>query len=90
MLFFSFVIVVSNGTFCPFVVVVVCVVGLVFLFSVAPSLAVFHFSSAFNQDVSKWNTGAVTSMTDSKCIVSLYLCGHGAFPVVEYDNPSFI
>jgi surface protein len=38
---------------------------------------VFH-TSAFNQDVSKWNTGAVTSMTQSKCTLSrfeyMYTC----------------
>ena len=45
-----------NGTF-----FVVCG-GLVFLFFVAPSLAVFQSASEFNQDVSKWNTGAVTTM----------------------------
>jgi len=51
----------------PFVVV--CVVGLVFLFFVAPFslLAVFMSASVFNQDVSKWNTGAVTDMNGSKC-----------------------
>ena len=52
------------------------------------SLAVFYYASAFNQDVSKWNTGAVTSMELSKCIRSHLLCGHGAFRllwcVVEY------
>ena len=48
----------------PFVVV--CG-GLVFLFFVAPSFAVFRGASAFNQDVSKWNTGAVTTMEESKC-----------------------
>ena len=37
---------------------------MVFLFFDAPSLAVFQDASAFNQDVSKWNTGAVTSTTD--------------------------
>ena len=41
--------------------------GLVFLFFVAPSLiAVFAYANAFNQDVSKWNTGAVTNMYMSK------------------------
>jgi surface protein len=62
-------------------VVVVCVVGLVFLFVVAPfSLrAVFNGASAFNQNVSNWNTGAVTTMANSKCTLSLPLCGHGAF-----------
>ena len=49
-------------------IVVVCVVGVVFLFFVAPfSLAVFYAASVFNQDVSKWNTGAVTNMLASKC-----------------------
>ena len=38
-----------------------------FPFVVAPSLAVFYKASVFNQDVSKWNTGAVTSMSASKC-----------------------
>jgi surface protein len=45
--------------------------GLVFLFFVAPSLlAVFWYASAFNQDVSKWNTGVVTNMGSSKCTLS--------------------
>ena len=48
------------------------VVGLVFLFFVAPFslLAVFHNALAFNQDVSTWNTGAVTDMGASKCTLS--------------------
>ena len=47
-------------------VVVVCVLSLL-----RPSLlAVFLFASAFNQDVSKWNTGAVTTMAYSKCTLS--------------------
>ena len=50
----------GNGTF-----FVVCG-GLIFLFFVAPSLAVFHYASSFNQDVSKWNTGAVITMVNSK------------------------
>ena len=52
--------------------VVVCVVGLVFLFFAAPFslLAVFCQASAFNQNVSTWNTGAVTSMRESKCTLS--------------------
>jgi surface protein len=52
--------------------VVVCVVGLVILFFVAPFslLAVFQYASAFNQDVSTWNTGAVTTMVSSKCTLS--------------------
>jgi surface protein len=51
-------------------VVVVCVVGLVLsLFFVAPFslLAVFNRAYAFNQDVSKWDTSAVTIMNQSKC-----------------------
>ena len=43
----------------------------IFFFFVAPSLAVFHTASAFNSDVSKWNTGAVTNMHSSKCTLSL-------------------
>ena len=51
------------------------VVGLVFLFFVAPFslFAVFQSASAFNQNVSKWNTGAVTTMSGSKCTRSLSL-----------------
>ena len=47
---------------------VICVVGLVFLFFVASFslLAVFDEASVFNQDVSTWNTGAVTTMQNSK------------------------
>ena len=55
----------------PFVVV--CVVwGLVFLFFIAPFslLAVFKEAPVFNQDVSTWNTGAVTTMYESKCTLS--------------------
>ena len=53
----------------PFVVVV-CAVELVFLFFVAPFslLAVFAYAVAFNQDVSNWNMGAVTTMELSKCL----------------------
>ena len=46
------------------------VVDCSFFFFVAPSLAVFQSASAFNQDVSKWNTGAVTNMAYSKCTLS--------------------
>ena len=42
----------------------------VFFFFVASSLAVFQLASVFNQDVSKWNTSAVTSMCASKCNLS--------------------
>jgi surface protein len=52
---------------------VVCRV-FVFLFFVAPSLAVFKYASGFNQDVSKWNTGAVTDMHSSKWTLSPSLC----------------
>ena len=47
------------------------VVGWTFFFFVAPSLAVFYGANKFNQDVSKWNTGAVTTMYQSKCTLSL-------------------
>jgi len=77
------------------VVVVVCAVGLVFLFFVAPFslFAVFYYASAFNQDVSNWNTGAVIYMTNSKCTLSAPFRGH-AFSIVcfwkIYDNSNFI
>ena len=54
-------------------VVVVCVVGFgLSLFFVAPFslFAVFSAAYAFNQDVSTWNTGAVTTMESSKCTLS--------------------
>jgi len=38
-----------------------------FVVSSSPFIAVFHTASVFNQDVSKWNTGAVTIMSSSKC-----------------------
>jgi len=73
------------------------VVGLVFLFSLLHPfsfLAVFYGASAFNQDVSTWNTGAVTDMQQSKCTLSLPLCGHGAFRcgvlLKLYDNSRFV
>ena len=31
---------------------------------------------SFNEDLSKWNTGAVTTMYGSKCTLSPSLCGH--------------
>ena len=49
------------------------VVGWSFFFFVARSLAVFYSASVFNQDVSKWNTGAVITMYRSKCTLSLFL-----------------
>ena len=47
-------------------------VGLVFLFFVAPFslLAVFGQATAFNQDVSNWDTSAVITMFGSKCTLS--------------------
>ena len=52
----------------------VCVVGLVFLFFVPFSLlAVFEEATAFNQNVSTWNTGSVTTMHNSKCALSSFL-----------------
>ena len=65
----------NSHTFCSFYFCVFkryslswFVVGWFFLFFVAlSSLAVFREASAFNQDVSKWNTGAVTTMYHSKC-----------------------
>ena len=58
--------------------------GLIILSLLHPlfHLSVFNTASVFNQDVSTWNTGAVTSMYGSKCKISLlfvlppppYLC----------------
>jgi surface protein len=50
----------------------VVVVFVWWVFFVAPFslLAVFDFASVFNQDVSTWNTGAVTTMERSKCTLS--------------------
>ena len=60
-----------------------CVCGVWSFFALLhPSLlVVFYLTNKFNSDVSKWNTGAVTSMANSKCTLSLSraLCGHGAF-----------
>ena len=40
----------------------------------------FYGASDFNQDVSNWNTGAVTDMEASKCSLSLSLSvSHGTF-----------
>ena len=64
--FYYFLLCFGNGTFLCF-----CGCGgLVCFFFVAPLLAVFRYASAFNQDVSKWNTGAVTNMQGSKCTLS--------------------
>ena len=80
----------NSHTICYFVLVcletvlffVVCG-GLVFLFFVAPPLAVFNWATAFNSDVSKWNMSAVTTMEYSKCTLSpLPLCGHTPSAVV--------
>jgi surface protein len=78
--------------------VVVCVVAWSFLFFVAPFslLAVFELASAFNSDVSTWNTGAVTTMSGSKCNTlspSLWPRHLPLWCVVEYyiyDNSSLI
>ena len=52
---------------------------------------VFYNFESFNADLSKWNTGAVTSMNDSKYTLSLSV----ATPyinccVFEHDNSCFI
>jgi surface protein len=39
-------------------------------FLVASSFAVFGSATAFNSDLSKWDMGAVTTMTLSKCTLS--------------------
>jgi len=71
--FHWFIILTRFVIFCVFLETVLFFVvcgGLVFLFFVAPSPAVFQQASEFNQDVSKWNTGAVTRMDHSKCTLS--------------------
>ena len=55
------------------VFVFLCVGCLFFLCCCAPSLAVFQDASVFNQDVSEWNTVAVTTMQNSKCNLALPL-----------------
>ena len=63
------------------------VVGWSFFFFVAPSLAVFMDASVFNQDVSKWNTGAVTNMNGSKCtLLSLSVATPSAVVYFEYTT----
>ena len=88
----------TSHTFCYFVFVflkryflLLFVVGLVFLFFVAPFslLAVFNGAAAFNSDVSKWNTGAVTYMNYSKCILFVATSSVVVFLNI-HDNSSFI
>ena len=53
----------------------------------------FAYTSAFNQDVSKWNTGAVTTMKNSKCTLSSCLLATAPSVVVclnIYDNSRFV
>ena len=57
-----------------FFVVFGMVLFVVVVVVVAVACAVFMYSYAFNQDVSKWNTGAVTTMNGSKCTLPLCVC----------------
>ena len=89
--FVIFVLCFETGPFC-------CLwwVGLSFLFAPFSLLAVFYAASAFNSDVSNWNTGAVTTMAYSKCTLSLssslwprhlpLWCG----VEYKYDNSRFV
>ena len=62
--------------------------GLSFLcFAPFTLLAVFANAVAFNQDVSKWNTGAVIEMTYSKCTLSL---SHSVATPSIVVNSSFV
>jgi surface protein len=57
-------------------VVVGCVVGFGLSFlccTLLSFLAVFNGAWAFNQDLSNWNTSAVTTMSYSKCTLSHFL-----------------
>ena len=65
----------------------VCGLFILSLF-VAPSFAVFWRAYMFNQDVSTWNTGAVTSMSSSKCNLSP-LCAASSL-CFSYDNSRFV
>jgi surface protein len=70
-------------------VVVVCVWWVGSFFSLLHPfslLAVFYEASAFNQDVSKWNTGAVTSMVFSKCTLSLSVATPSVVVYFEYTT----
>ena len=72
----------------PFLLFMVWVIGLSFLcFARFTLLAVFANAVAFNQDVSKWNTGAVTEMTYSKCTLSL---SHSVATPSIVVNSSFV
>ena len=80
----------NSHTFCFFCVFktvlffVVC--GGSFLFFVAPFLAVFYVAKKFNQNVSKWNTGAVTNMNSSKCTLSLSVVTPSVVVYFEYTT----
>ena len=66
---------VSSSQFPPFSHILFFLVLLLkwYFCVVLGSLAVFEEASAFNSDVSKWNTGAVTNMEHSKCNLSPFL-----------------
>ena len=55
------------------------VLSVILTFFVAYSLAVFLSATVFNQDVSKWLTGAVTAMSFSKSL-SLCVCVSSSTP----------
>ena len=70
----------TSHTFCYFCFCVTCIETVFFCcvcgwvslsFRCCTLLVVFWGASAFNQDLSKWNTGAVTDMYASKCTLSL-------------------
>jgi surface protein len=51
---------------------------------------IFQNRVNFNADLSKWDTGAVTTMRWSKCTLSPSLLPRLPFVCFEYDNSSFI
>ena len=57
-----------------------------FFFVVAPSLAVFGAAIKFNRDTSKWNTGAVTTMQQSKSTLPLSVATPSAVVYFEYTT----
>jgi surface protein len=60
----------NSHMFCSFDSFLLFVAGWSFFSFLHPSLAVFQYASVFNQDVSNWNTGAVTNMKQCKCTLS--------------------
>ena len=69
-----------------------------FCFPCSLVCVVFRAPSAFNSDISKWNTGAVTTIALSKSFVAMLFlfCGHSlllihlTFTKYSYETPTFV